>query len=243
MKKKGFSVLLALLIFTICSVNMSVGQTNDSIHKKHNLPFSEKSTGFYNVTTVYPLSFTGQFLCGVQTICGYEANPHLAIGVGIGYEQFNSILTYDNFKANLTLLPVFIDIRYTFLSTPFSPVIAVDGGYKFLLNKATTQTRIDTTYGNIDEIPSRFDNKDYNIFTQGGLFVTAEVGVKARLFHKIALFLAIDYSLWAISGTYYLSNQTDIQGSDGWVTSTPVETTEKSVAYVNAFLVKLGIVF
>jgi hypothetical protein len=245
MQKKSFEFFLAFLFYTCCLFNTGYGQITGTHYEKGDSSFIEKPTGFYNVTTFSPLTFDGQFLSGVQTICGYKINKHLSIGGGIGYERFISILTYDNFKANLSILPIFADIRYTFPEHQFSPVIAIDGGYKFLLNKAGTQTRYDTTYSTIDlEVSSRNDLRDYNIFNQGGPFITAEAGIKAKVYRRLALYLAFDYSLWRISGDYYLTNRTDLLGSDNnWVKSGLVETMEKSVAYVNVFLVRLGISF
>jgi hypothetical protein len=244
MQKIGILFFLAFLFYTCCCYNPGYGQVTGSHNEKRDSSFTEKPTGFYNVTTFSPATFTGQFLSGVQTICGYKINKHLSIGGGIGYERFISILTYDNFKANLFFLPVFADIRYTFLENTFSPVIAFDGGYKFLLNKASTQNRYDTTYDVIDgEVSVRYDNRDNNIFNQGGLFFTIEAGVKAKIYKRLALYLAVDYCLTDISGDYHLINNTDLLGSAGWVQSSSVETVEKSVAYVQVFLVRLGISF
>jgi hypothetical protein len=233
-----------VVLFCICvSFCTGFGQANGTGNEKSAPSPGAMQTGFYNVTTFSPVTFTGQFLNGIQTICGYKINNHLAIGGGAGVERFTSILTYDNFKTNLTLLSVFADIRYTFLDKKVSPVVAVDGGYKFLLNKASTQNRFDTALGNIDGISSRTDYMDNNVFNQGGLFFTVEAGVKAKVFKKVALFLSLDYSLWEITGDYHLSTQTDILGSDGWVLSNPIMTTENSVAYIHVFLVRLGIAF
>src|SRR5271157_2680689 len=115
MQKKDFSFFLVVLFYSCSSYNPGYGQATGSVAQKRDTSFQEKPTGFYNVTTFSPVTFNGQFLSGVQTICGYKVNKHLSIGGGIGYERFNSILTYDNFKANLSLLAVFADIRYSFL--------------------------------------------------------------------------------------------------------------------------------
>jgi len=243
MQKKGFPGILLVLFFTCCCFDLSFGQAGNP-DKKGEPSFSEKPTGFYNVTTFIPVTFSGQFLSGLQTICGYKVNNYLSIGGGIGYERFSSILTYEDFKADLSLLPVFADIRYTVLKGKFSPVIAVNGGYKFLLNKASTQVRYDTTYSNTIGVPGRNDYSDHNIFTQGGLFITAEAGVRAMIFKHIGLYLAVDYSLWSVSGTYYLTNHQDLLGSDNiWRLTASNETTDKTLAYVHMFLVRLGIVF
>jgi hypothetical protein len=243
MQKKGILFLLPILFYACCSQNPTSGQTSLSNNKTVDTVFHNKSTGFYNVTTFSPITLTGQFLNGIQTICGYRINHHLSIGGGVGYERFTSMLTYDNFKANLTFLPVFADIRYTFLDSKISPVIALNGGYKFLLNKATTQVRYDTLYGSVDVVSSRNDYKDSNTFKQGGLFFNIEAGIKAKISRSLALYVAASYSLTKISGDYYLTTHTDLLGSTGWVQSGLDQTTEKSIAYVQVFQVRLGIAF
>jgi hypothetical protein len=243
MQNKGKHFFLAVLFLSSCCHDFSFGQTVKP-DKKGDPSFSEKSTGFYNVTTFIPVTFSGQFFSGLQTICGYKLNHYLSIGLGIGYERFYSIPTYEDFKADLSLLPVFADLRFTPLTGKFSPVIAVNGGYKVLLNKASTQIRYDTVYSNILSVSARNDYSDYNIFTVGGPFITAEVGVKARVLKRVAIYLAADYSLWSVSGDYHLLNKLDLQGSDDiWRFNKSAETSDRSLAYVHAFFVRLGICF
>jgi len=214
MHKKGIACLLILLSLVIWCHHPGMAQATGMPDKKTEPASTGKSTGFYNVTTFIPVTFDGQFLSGLQTICGYKFNNYLSIGGGIGYERFNSITTYEDFKADLSLLPVFVDIRYTPLTGKYSPVIAVNGGYKFLLNQPSTQIRYDTVYGNVLTVSSRDDYSDYNIFNRGGPFITAEAGVRARFFKRVALYLAVDYSLWSVSGEYYLTDHQYLLGSD-----------------------------
>jgi hypothetical protein len=243
MQKKVIKFFPAVLLLICWCHNTGLSQASGTPGKKEDPSFSQKSSGFYNVTTFIPVTFSGQFLNGLQTICGYKINRYLSVGGGIGYEHFTSILTYEDFKADLSLLPVFADIRYTVLKGKFSPVIAVNGGYKFLLNRPSTQVRYDTIYSSAIGVPGRNDYTDYNLFTHGGPFITAEAGVSAKVFRKAALFLAVDYSLWSITGDYHLLNQQDLLGSGGWVKTGLSETTDKSLAYVHMFLIRLGIVF
>ena len=244
MQKKGIPCSLVFLFFTIFCYHFSMAQATGMPDKKKDPASTEKSTGFYNVTTFIPVTFNGQFFSGLQTICGYKVNNYLSIGGGIGYEHFTSIPTYEDFKADLSLLPVFIDIRYTPLTGKFSPVIAVNGGYKFLLNKSSTQIRYDTVYSNVLFVDARNAYSDYNIFKRGGPFITAEAGVKVRFFKRVALYLAADYSLWSISGDYHLTNRQYLLGTTGiWALTGSKETTDKSLAYVHVFFVRLGIVF
>jgi hypothetical protein len=244
MQKKVVSFILVLLFFSCSCYDHSFGQATGTPGREGGPAFSEKPTGFYNVTTFIPVTFSGEFLSGLQTICGYRVNPYLSIGGGIGYERFNSIPTYEDFKADLSLLPVFLDIRYTVLNRKVSPVIAVNAGYKFLLNKPSTQIRYDTVYSNVITVSARNDYSEYTIYNQGGPFVTAEVGIKAMVFKRVGLYLAVDYSLWSVSGDYYLTNKQYLLGSDDiWRLKYSDETTDKSLAYVHVFLVRLGIVF
>ena len=239
--KKNF---LAVLFLTSCCQDSSFGQITGTPDNNGDPSGNEKSTKFYNVTTFIPVTFNGQFLSGLQTICGYKVNNNIFIGGGIGYERFNSIPTYEDFKADLSLLPVFADIRYTILNGKFSPVIAVNAGYKILLNKPSTQVRYDTVYSAIITVSARNDYTDYNIYKRGGPFITAEAGIRARVFKRVALYLAADYSLWSISGDYYLTNTQNLLGSDDkWRQTGFSETTDKSLAYVHMFFLRLGIVF
>lgn len=244
MQKKVINIFLAVLFLICCFNDPCPGQDAGTPGKDKVPSFSQKSTGFYNVTTFIPVTFSGQFLSGLQTICGYKINNYLSIGGGIGYERFFSMLTYEDFKADLSLLPVFADLRYTPLTGKLSPVIAINAGYKILLNKPSTLVRYDTVYSSILTVSARNDYADYNIYKRGGPFITAEAGVRAMVFRHAGLYLAVDYSLWSVSGTYYLTNKQDLQGSDNiWRMTGSNETTDKSLAYVHVFLVRLGIVF
>ena len=122
-------------------------------------------------------------------------------------------------------------------------MIALNAGYKIMLNKPSTQIRYDTVYSSALGVSGRNDYTDYNIFTQGGPFITAEAGIKAMVSKRVGLYLAAGYSLWSVSGTYYLTNNLDLLGSGGWVQTDSKETTDKSLAYVHVFLVRLGICF
>jgi len=244
MKKNGVPRFCVMMMLFFCCVEYNFGQDNNLSNKKENPVSNEKTTGFYNVTTFSPVTFTGQFLSGAQTICGYKVNSFISIGGGTGYEQYTSLPTYDDFKASLSQFTLFADLRYTPLKGKCSPVIAVDGGYKFLLNKPSTQVRYYSAYGDVDGVSSRNDYSDYNVYSGGGPFITAEAGVRYKICKHSALFLSVDYSLWSVSGTYYLTNKLYLLNADNnWINDNTVETTNKSLAYVHVFIVRLGIVF
>jgi hypothetical protein len=130
------------------------------------------------------------------------------------------------------------------LKSRVSPEIAVNAGYKILLNKPSTQVRYDTVYSSASFIPARNDFSEYSVYNQGGPFVTAEIGLRARAFKAGGLYFAVAYSLWSVSGDYFLGDKLELQGSDDiWRVRTSVETTDKSLAYVHAFFVRLGFFF
>ena len=136
-----------------------------------------------------------------------------------------------------------IKISTLHLPGKISPVIAINAGYKILLNKPSTQVRYNSVYGDVDGVSSRNDYSDYNIYQTGGPFIAAEAGVKARVSRQVALLLALDYSLWSVSGDYHLVDKGYLLGSGGWVPAGSSESTDRSIAYVHVFLVRLGIVF
>ena len=245
MRKKNVCCCLVIIFFSICAGSVSYCQT---ISKANGLKTDSssvrKQSGFYNVTSLDLVTFTGQFLPGIQTICGYRMNKYLSIGGGIGYEMYKSISTYDIFTADLSLLPVFLDIRFTAPAGNLEPVVALNLGYKVLLNKPSTQSKIDSVLSNALLVESKDIYTSYNTYTTGGLFLTAEIGVKAHITKKIALYLSVDYSLWSNSGTYYLSDKAYLlNSSNEWVPAGSSKSSEKSLAYVDAFTVRFGIIF
>ena len=128
MEKRVSPSLLLLFVFSFCLFGISFGQKDSKTPGiKADSSFMKRQTGYYNVSTLSLLTFTGQILPGVQTISGYRINRYLSIGGGIGYEWYKSLPTYDIFEADLSLLPVFADVRYTPLAGKITPVIAVNG--------------------------------------------------------------------------------------------------------------------
>ena len=242
---RTFASFLFLFAFLCCSIIPVIGsaQSGPLSDEKPNQCFQETATGFYNVTTFTPLTFNGDVFHGFQTICGYKVIPHLAIGGGIGYERFGSIPTYDDFKTNLMMLPVFIDIRYTVLNRKVSPVIVLNAGYKILLNKPSSQVVYDTAYHTVITVSGRSDYADYDIYRNGGPFITAGIGVKLRLYRRLSAYCSAEYSLWSVSGNRYSSDRSWLMGNNGWALVNSTETTSRTMTYVHVFQIRLGIVF
>jgi hypothetical protein len=201
----------------------------------------ERPKGFYNVTSFSIFSFSGNWMNGMQTICGYKFSPHLGLGGGIGIERFTNLPTYSNYSGNFTLIPVFADFRYTILKTKVSPVIAVDAGYKFLINIPSSQmvTWTDSIY------PSYAWNDYYlyDTYLRGGPFITVEIGVQARVYKRIGLSCSVDYSLWSVSGDNHYWVYQYVPGDPGTVKAIVNEYVEPVLAYQHVFLIRFGFTF
>ena len=216
-------------------------QTLISGEKKQYSFWDEQNKGIYNLTTFSPISFSGHYLNGVQTIFGYKFNPHLYLGGGIGFERFTSMPTYDNFTANLTLMPVFADFRYVVLKKKISPVLAVDAGYKVLLNIPSTQFILHTdTIFSGSVWTDYYDNDTYK---KGGFFITIEAGIKMNIFKRVLIYGSADYSLWSISGNHNFWIYEYLPGSGSGSTLKVSEIVSPTLAYTHIFLVRLGIGF
>ena len=202
---------------------------------------SDDRKGFYNVTTFSVNPLDSPVLNGIQSICGYRLNPYIAIGGGVGLERFVNLNMYDTLSANLSLLPVFAEIRYTILTSRITPVLALQGGYKFLLNRSSTQV----SSWRVDVYPpyawTTYDEYDY--YSQGGYFFTVEAGVKAKIYERLGIYLSACYSVWSVSGDHYIWTYQYLSSPDG----APKETTSHSIlpsmAYNQVLLIRLGISF
>jgi len=201
----------------------------------------ENPKGFYNVTTFSIDAFKGPVLNGMQSICGYRLNPFIAIGGGIGLERYVGMDMYDTLTANLSLLPVFAEIRYTILNKKVSPVIALQGGYKFQLNSSSSEVKT----WKVDIFPdfaySIYDEYDY--YYQGGFSFTIEAGVKVKLYQRFGIYLSADYSVWTISGDHYKWTYTYLSAPGGSVKETTTHYTLPTMAYNQMLLFRVGIAF
>ncbi|MCX6242612.1 MAG: hypothetical protein NTX43_12460 [Bacteroidetes bacterium] len=201
----------------------------------------EKPKGLYNNTSFAIVSERGNLFSGMQTSFGYKFNPHLGLGGGIGIERFSNLPTYSYYEANFTLLPVFAELRYTVLKTRFSPVIAVQGGYKILVNTPSSQMDEWMTWIYPPYAWNYYYN--YDIYHRGGPFVTIEIGVNAKVYKRFGIYASVDYSLWSVSGDnhYWVYQATSFD--PGQTTAIVNEYITNVFAYQHIFLFRLGFTF
>jgi hypothetical protein len=159
----------------------------------------------------------------------------------MGLERLNSLTTYDNIPANLTLLPVFADIRYVILKKKISPVIALDGGYKFLLNNYSSSFiyESDVIFPGV----AWDDYYDNDTYKQGGFFLTAEAGIKMNIYKRLIIYGSVDYSLWSVSGDHHHWIYDYKVNSDNQTILKETEITSRTLAYTHIFLIRLGFGF
>ena len=230
----------SFLLFLFLSISLiipSFGRNPGSFNKW----MEEFPRGWYNVTTFSMITSTEQSLNGMQTIEGYKLNPHIGAGIGAGIERFRQMPMYDIFTANLTMIPVFADFRYTVLKSKISPVIAVDLGYKFLMNIPSTQYITHT----VEAFPGMAWNTYYDndTYRQGGFFLNAEAGMRVKVYKRLSLNCSIDYSLWSVSGDRNKWNYQYLSAPGGSEKVTVFFTTQKTTAITHTFLFRIGFGF
>ncbi|MCX6283181.1 MAG: hypothetical protein NTW31_02950 [Bacteroidetes bacterium] len=201
----------------------------------------EKPKGLYNNTSFAIVSGRGNVFSGMQTAFGYKFNPHLGIGGGIGIERITNLPTYSYYTANFTFMPIFAEVRYTILKTRFTPVIALQGGYKVLINTPSSQMDEWMTWIYPPFAWNYYYN--YDTYTRGGLFANLEIGVNAKVYKRFGVYASVDYSVWSVSGTnhYWVYNAQEFD--PGRVTYVATEYTQGVVAYQGIFMLRLGFTF
>lgn len=197
----------------------------------------EERQGWYNVTT-FSMDFQkGPFLNGMQTSAGFRFNPYIALGGGIGLERYVNLNTYETLSANFSMMPVFTELRYTMLDRTISPVVALQVGYKYMINEASSQVAYWREAGFAS---SYTDYHVYDYYHEGGMAFTVEGGVKMKVYNRLGLYLAVSYSSWNVSGEHYRWMMTHLEAPGG----DPVETTSVNItpttAYQQMWLLRIG---
>jgi hypothetical protein len=225
-------------LFCLFSVHNLICQPSEMDKNKW---LDEDWHGFYNVTTFSVDLFKAPFINGMRTVCGYRLNPFIAIGGGIGLERYVGMKMYDTLTANLSLLPVFGEIRYTILNKKVTPVIALQGGYNFMLNRSSTEV---LTWKEDIYPPYAYRIYDeYNYYHEGGFLFTVEAGVRAKLYKRFSVYFSADYSVWTMSGEYYKWTYEYLSAPGGTVKETYTHYTLPTMSYNQMLLFRVGIAF
>ena len=242
MQKAIIKFFISLLfLFCLFSAHHLLSQPVETTVQNEKNWLTEDKHGFYNVTTFSIDFLEPPVLNGMQTICGYRLNPFIAIGGGVGIERYVGMNMYDTLTANLTLLPVFAEIRYTILNKKVSPVIALQGGYKFLINRSSTE--VNTWKEDIFPPFAYRIYDEYDYYYEGGFSFTIEAGVKAKLYQRLAIYFSANYSVWTVSGDYYRWTYEYLSAPGGQPKETTTYYTLPTMAYNQMLLFRVGIAF
>lgn len=86
------------------------------------VPRYYKESGYVNYTGLDILPGQNTTSVRFRMVNGYQFNPRLSVGVGIGYTSYND---------PLNLIPLFLDIKYKFLKANATPFVSFKSGYSF----------------------------------------------------------------------------------------------------------------
>jgi len=200
-------------------------------------PLSGQEARWYNVTSFSVITTEGNLFTGLRSSFGYPFNAFLSVGGGAGLERFTNLPTYGPYSANLSLLPLYAEIRYTALKGRFSPVAAVNAGYKILLNIPTTNIH-SYTYTIFPGIAWN-EYHEYDTYTRGGLFLTTEVGVRGLIDQRWGIILTAEYSLWAIGGDQHYFEYQYLAKPEGTEIK-EFHYTSATLAYTHIFGIRIG---
>ena len=132
------------------------GRQNNS-HKTYNIIGYRGFVDIGLTTAGYGYDSRGEF----STSHGYQFDPYLYAGMGTGIHLYGD---------SRILVPIFADVRYTFMNRTVSPYVNLRTGYSFKL------------HGDID----------------GGYYLSPTGGLRIMLRESFALNLAMGYSLQKI---------------------------------------------
>ncbi|QQR85714.1 MAG: hypothetical protein IPJ76_14030 [Flavobacteriales bacterium] len=130
------------------------------------------------VTAIGYNDFPDKSSFGMQVINGYQVNPYFNAGVGVGLNQHFS---------GAAFMPVFLDLRGTFLRQRVSPFVGLAGGWAVALNVNDAEP------------------------DEGGLYLNPAFGVRFFVSRKTSLNLSV--GLRYQEGTGYEREWDIIQGN------------------------------
>jgi hypothetical protein len=166
--------------------------------------FKFKKSEFRNLVKLGPLGFSSY---GGSVIRGYQFNPYLFLGLGVGFDAYRGIANSDEVdpvspnqnsetaaSANY-FLPIFIDFRFYVRKSKTTFYIFVDAGYSPYLG------------GNYENIPlnpnSTVSHLYYGRPTGGGILYCPGLGFKTSITEKVGLFMDLGLKVQGYNAIEY----------------------------------------
>ena len=171
MFKRFLSVLSVSFLLSQVAIAQNQVPATESANQK---------AGYFNTTELSIskgfLKENTSFYAGLQTINGYRFTQHIAVGIGLGLDQY----LYENYggkgyKTGETYLPVFTDVRVYFGKGKTQPFFSQAVGYMICVRELE-EFRGSNYYNNI-----------------GGILINPAFGVTTALSEKTALNVSLGY--------------------------------------------------
>jgi len=96
-----------------------------------------RDSDFVKSLTFEMLSVNGKITPRPAVMSGYQFTPNFSAGIGIGFTPYDD---------PLSLIPLFVDLKYKFLNTGIAPFAFLRSGYGFSI-KTESEPRIDNHSG------------------------------------------------------------------------------------------------
>lgn len=166
MKKKLFTIFL---VISICSLAFS---QNESTRKASYFCALEGYSG------IAPIHFDNCYQLwnvGACVVQGVQFNPHLMLGIGLGFDYFPCRESYENLY-NGYLFSSYLDLKYIILKRwNWSPMISASLGYGGLLSQSV---------GNPNDKPTLWTN---------GMVLKVFCGAQRRFENNSALYFGLEF--------------------------------------------------
>ncbi len=143
--------------------------------------YSGKTKGYYGIAQAGLTDFPAGgnlAMASISIINGYQFNPFVALGLGIGA---------DISAVNIYNMPVFADLRINFLKTRVTPFAAVDLGYNAQFVKTD---------------PYSYYASSPSAVVSHGMVFNPSLGIKVGISKKIGASLAVGYKMLGTNSTY-----------------------------------------
>ena len=166
----------------LLALGLSAGLCASSFAQDQNLPAETVSTSTGSFINITEFGFARGIIhenrdqsFGFQTINGFEFNNRVSVGLGVGAEKYLGKAEYDNKVSNLTLLPVFSDVRVYFGKGKLQPFMGQSVGYAFCIDQPV----------------------DYNYFglydEKGGIMLSPSFGFRTNGNSKVNYIMNLGY--------------------------------------------------
>jgi hypothetical protein len=218
---KNGSVIHGMIIETVPNVSITIKSgENTFVYKLEEIAkytreetrakgYGFKSKGFvanYEIgLTDFPKG-SNLPMCAIMLVHGYQFNPYISLGLGVGAE-ISSKSIYN--------VPVYADLRAYFTATRFAPFFNIDFGYNAFIQKipaSTLQIYQPTSfppyyYLQTTEIPAKTT-------VYHGLMFNPSLGGRFAINKKLGATLSVGYKLVdvVISGNHGLSHGVTVRG-------------------------------